>query len=266
MVIVDPPSVAALGDSGGSKDKLAELKGSGDKSQLLMFLQAQAQMLSAPSSSGGSGSGAGGSGSDSGSIDAIQSAGNTGSFGGPGNVGIGTGDGGSSNKGSPAKPGETKKEPTEKEKEAAAKEAAKAKEAAADAAAAAQGDMKVDQITAVLETGGGKVTDLASAEIMSTTIESIIGKPAQEGEKSSLGQEILKKTTSVLGELVDSMTGLTDAVDPEKVKPSITSVTNTIGTLFDALYGMSSPVDLDLDDVAEGTAISADKDVNDEIR
>ena len=105
--------------------------------------------------------------------------------------------------------------------------------------------MKVNQISAVLSTGGGKVTDLAGAEIMSSTLQSIIGEPAKDGEKTALGQEILKKTTTILGDLVNSMTGLTDVADPEQVKPSITSVTNTIGTLFDALNGMSGSTDDD---------------------
>ena len=108
--------------------------------------------------------------------------------------------------------------------------------------------MKVDQITAILDTGGGKVTDLADAEIMSKTIEAIIGRPPQGEEKSLIGQETLDKATTVLGELVISMTKLTDILDPNQVKPTITSVTNTIGTLFDALYGMSDSFEKSLSD------------------
>ena len=274
-VIVDPPSAASMGGmggsgGGGSKDKLAELKGSGNKASLLMFLQAQAQMLSAPANSGGSSSDAGASGGNGGSMGAESGGGYAGD-GGAGETGNGGaetgGGGGSSNSGAPAKPGEEKAGPTKEEKAAAAKAAEAAKESAANEAAAAQGDMKVNQITAVLETGGGKVTDLASAEIMSKTVESIIGKPAEEGEKSALGQEILKKTTAILGELVNSMTGLTDAVDPEQVKPSITSVTNTIGTLFDALYGMSGGPDEDLlEEEEEAPGNPENDDVNGENR
>ena len=58
----------AAGDSGGAKDKLEAAKASGDKSALLMFLQAQSSMLSQAAPSGGSGSSAGSSGSNAGSI------------------------------------------------------------------------------------------------------------------------------------------------------------------------------------------------------
>ena len=78
---------------------------------------------------------------------------------------------------------------------------------------------------------------------MSKTIEAIIGRPPQGEEKRLIGQETLDKATTVLGELVSSMTKLTDILDPKQVKPTITSVTNTIGTLFDALYGMSESLE-----------------------
>ena len=36
------------------------------------------------------------------------------------------------------------------------------------------------------------------------------------------------------------MTDLNDIADPEQLKPSVMSVTNTIGTLFNALFEMSN--------------------------
>ena len=247
-VIVDPPTASAIGGGGGSADQLAKMASGGDKSQLLMFLQAQSQMLSA--TSGGGSSGAGSSGGNSASVDIGASAGAIGRPGSSANNGGSHVEGGSSSS-SGGDSGGTKVE-DKSEKEAAAKAAENAKEAAAESAAAAQGDMKVNQISAVLATGGGKVTDLAGAEIMSKTIESIIGKPAQDGEKSALGQEVLKKTTTILGDMVGSLAGLKDIVDPEQAKPSITSITNTIGTLFDALFGMSGSSNDDLDSPVGG--------------
>ena len=148
----------------------------------------------------------------------------------------------------------------------AAKAAAEAKEAKAEEAATVQGNIKVDQISAVQETGGGKVNDIAGAEVMSKTIETIIGKPAQEGEKSALGQEVVKRTTSVLEELVESMADLTDFADPEQIKPSVTSVTNTIGTLLDAIYAMSKNPDDDLEDEAIKNGENEVEKENEEIR
>ena len=251
-VIVDPPPPMAAGDGGGAKDKLEAAKASGDKSALLMFLQAQSNMLSQASSSGGGGSSsAGNSGSNAGSIAGGPSEGNGLESGNDGGIGEEITDSeGDSNSGSETSSSEEKSKNTEKNKEDAAKKAAEAQEAKAEEAAAAQGDMKVDQITAVLETGGGKVTNIAGAEIMSKTIESIVGKPAQEGEKTALGQEILKKTTAILEDLVGSMTDLNDIADPEQLKPSVTSVTTTIGTLLDALFDMSNNPDDEEEEVA----------------
>ena len=236
-------------DNEGANEQLEAAKASGDKSALLMFLQAQSEMLSQASASGNSNSGTSNSASEARSIPGGSSTGigiEPGLHAGAGESDLGIEEGSKSN---PDQTGSGSEESKNVEKDSA-KAAAEAKEAKAEEAATVQGNIKVDQISAVQETGGGKVNDIAGAEVMSKTIETIIGKPAQEGEKSALGQEVVKRTTSVLEELVESMADLTDFADPEQIKPSVTSVTNTIGTLLDAIYAMSKNPDGDLEDDA----------------
>ena len=264
-MIVDPPTVAASagGNSGegaaaAARDQLEAAKASGDKSALLMFLQAQSSMLSqASAASGGGNSASGSSASNVGSVNSGQSE-DVGLESGvaDGVGGSETGGGEGTNSGSDTSSSGTNSKESEKNNDDAAKAAAAAKEEKAEAAAAAQGDIKVDQITAVLETGGGKVTDVAGAEIMSKTIETIIGKPAEKGEKTALGQEVVKKATSILEDLVGSMADFTEIADPEQLKPSVVSVTNTIGSLLDALHGMANTPD----DESEETRIETNED------
>ena len=265
-IIVDPPSVSATGagNNEGANEQLEAAKASGDKSALLMFLQAQSEMLSQASTSGNSNSGTGNSASEAGSIPGGSSIGigvEPGLHGG-GESDTGMEEGPNS-KSDQSESGSVESQNTDKDAE---KAAAEAKEAKAEEAATVQGNIKVDQISAVQETGGGKVNDIAGAEVMSKTIETIIGKPAQEGEKSALGQEVVKRTTSLLDELVSSMAGLTDFADPEQIKPSVTSVTNTIGTLLDAMYAMSKNPGGDLDEVAIKNDENEVEKENDEIR
>ena len=196
-VIVDPPTASL-----GPKLMLEEAKSNGDKSQLLMFLQAQANMLNSASSSGNG---------ESEQAVAEAAAGSA----------------------SSSRNGE-------------------AEQAVAEAAAASHGNLKVDQIAALLDIGGGTVTDLAGAEIMSKTIEAIIGKPAEGEEKSTLGQEILRKTTRVLEQLVGSTIDLTDLADPSQVKTTVSSITSTIGTLLEALYGMAANLESSVVDAIDG--------------
>ena len=223
-----------------------------------MFLQAQSSMLSqASAASGGGSSATGSSASNVGSVNSGQSE-DVGLESGvaDGVGGSETGGGEGTNTGSDTSSSGTNSKESEKNNNDAAKAAAAAKEEKAEAAAAAQGDIKVDQITAVLETGGGKVTDVAGAEIMSKTIETIIGKPAEKGEKTALGQEVVKKATSILEDIVGSMADFTDIADPEQLKPSVVSVTNSIGSLLDALHGMANTPD----DVSEDIGFETKED------
>ena len=81
-------------------------------------------------------------------------------------------------------------------------------------------------------------------------------KPAEKGEKTALGQEVVKKATSILEDLVGSMADFTEIADPEQLKPSVVSVTNTIGSLLDALHGMANTPD----DESEETGITTNED------
>jgi hypothetical protein len=50
----------------------------------------------------------------------------------------------------------------------------------------------------ILQMGGGNVTDLPSADVISATVQAILGDPPANGEKPNIGLEIIKSSTNVL--------------------------------------------------------------------
>ena len=50
----------------------------------------------------------------------------------------------------------------------------------------------------IMKMGGGNVTDLPSADVISATVQAILGDPPTNGEKPNIGLEIIKSSTSVL--------------------------------------------------------------------
>jgi hypothetical protein len=50
----------------------------------------------------------------------------------------------------------------------------------------------------ILKMGGGNVTDLPSADVISATVQAILGDPPAYGEKPNVGLEIIKSSTNVL--------------------------------------------------------------------
>ena len=61
-----------------------------------------------------------------------------------------------------------------------------------------KGQLKVDAMDLILEFGGGVTTELATAEILSTTVEAIVGEPPVDGEKGNVGLELIPKATGVI--------------------------------------------------------------------
>ena len=58
--------------------------------------------------------------------------------------------------------------------------------------------MKIDAINLINQMGGGNVSDLPSADVISDTVQSILGEPPANGEKANIGLEIIKSTTNIL--------------------------------------------------------------------
>ena len=58
--------------------------------------------------------------------------------------------------------------------------------------------MKIDAINLINQMGGGNVSDLPSADVISATVQSILGEPPANGEKANIGLEIIKSTTNIL--------------------------------------------------------------------
>ena len=98
--------------------------------------------------------------------------------------------------------------------------------------AAAKGQLKVNSLDLITQSGGGLTTDLPTAEIIAQTIESIIGEPPLDNEKSDVGLEATKSATDLLQQLVDSMDNMDGISEPSQITPAMTSMTNAIGTLL----------------------------------
>jgi hypothetical protein len=58
--------------------------------------------------------------------------------------------------------------------------------------------LKIDAMNLILQMGGGNVTDLPSADVISATVQAILGDPPANGEKPNIGLEIIKSSTNVL--------------------------------------------------------------------
>ncbi len=58
--------------------------------------------------------------------------------------------------------------------------------------------MKIDAIAMINQMGGGNVSDLPSADVISATVQSILGEPPANGDKPSIGLEIIKSTTNII--------------------------------------------------------------------
>ena len=58
--------------------------------------------------------------------------------------------------------------------------------------------MKMDAINLIIKMGGGNVTDLPTADVISTTVQSILGDPPTNGEKPNVGLQVIKSTTDII--------------------------------------------------------------------
>ena len=85
----------------------------------------------------------------------------------------------------------------------------------------------------IVANGGGKSSDLSSAEILSQTMSAIIGDPPIEGEKGTVGLEASKTATTILEELVLSIGEMDGISEPKAITPTMQSMTVTIGTLLE---------------------------------
>ena len=58
--------------------------------------------------------------------------------------------------------------------------------------------MKIDAINLIMQMGGGNVSDLPSANVVSATVQSILGDPPANGEKPNIGLQVIKDTTNIV--------------------------------------------------------------------
>ena len=105
---------------------------------------------------------------------------------------------------------------------------------AAFAADVAAGQGKIDSLDALLEAGGGSIADPDTALILSNTIADIIGPPAKDGEKTTIGLEVGTKAVDTMESIVDALSSM-DVASPDEILPTISAVVETVGQIMNVM-------------------------------
>ncbi len=117
-----------------------------------------------------------------------------------------------------------------------------------------KGEFKLEAINmleAALGGGSDNINDVATAEILASTIEAIVGEPPEDGEHSTVGVEMTEKATNVAEGLLKAVKNM-EVADPKVLLPTVEYIASAMGTVLSEsskTASMDNDYDVDGDNI-----------------